>query len=125
MTDTLTRPTPDLDVAPEPPSPEQRRRTTLIFALFTLTTLLGCASLAWFGYKSSLDLTGGASLKVVSDPEAPGYEAEVKPTPTLLVTLSTPVDDYRMAFLLARNPFQGGGRPPWRSPPPSSAPAPT
>jgi hypothetical protein len=64
-----------------------RRSGVVLYALATVLFVAGLVVLAWNGYRTSLEIRGGNELSQVTDPTKPGYEAQVRPTPThLLVT---------------------------------------
>lgn len=62
-----------------------RRSGVVLYGLATLVFLAGLVVLAWKGYQTSLKIRGGNELSQVTDPTKPGYEAQVRPTPTHLV----------------------------------------
>ena len=62
-----------------------RRRGVLLYSVATVLFIVGLGVLGWKGYQTSLDIKGGNSLNAVSDPTKPGYEAQVRPTPTHLL----------------------------------------
>jgi hypothetical protein len=64
----------------------QRHRTTGWLLASSVLFLGLLAGLAFVGYRASLKITGGTST--VTDPAAPGYVAEVQPTPVDLVAIS-------------------------------------
>ena len=109
--------------APEPPSVEvapvvrrrgreqrqrrdrqRRRRATVWMAVFSVASVALMSALALVGYRASLKITGGTST--VTDPEAPGYVAEVQPTPVDLVALTT--DDGELAGVVVVTAGNGG-----------------
>ncbi len=61
------------------------------------------------GTKAVLDSTDGTVVEVVSDPDAPGYQAFAAPTPTML---SLHIDDGELVgvTVLARTLLEGGGQ---------------
>jgi hypothetical protein len=66
---------------------QRRRHRTTGWLLATTVVFLGLlAGLAFVGYRASLKITGGTSS--VTDPAAPGYVAEVQPTPVDLVAIT-------------------------------------
>lgn len=72
--------------------------TTLLFAVLLL-------ALAVIGYRASLLITGGGTDRV-TDPSAPGYVAEVKPTPVDLVAV-TAEDGSLASVLVVSTPVSG------------------
>ncbi|MEZ5374227.1 MAG: hypothetical protein R2704_16165 [Microthrixaceae bacterium] len=79
---------------PEPaPAPARagRRGSTRRFTALTVTFAVLLVALAYTGYRSSLRMTGGATISPQQrSPSDPGYEAAVKPTPVTFLAL---VDD--------------------------------
>jgi hypothetical protein len=89
-----------------------RRRT--LFWRFVFPIVLAGLAVASFqlwrtGTKAVLDSTDGTVVEVVSDPDAPGYQAFAVPTPTML-TLH--IDDGELVgvTVLARTLLEGGGQ---------------
>lgn len=66
---------------------QRRRRATIVWTVLTVVFVAALIALAFLGWRSSLKLTGGQDLKV-TDPEAPGYVAEVKPTTADLIAVT-------------------------------------
>lgn len=76
----------------EPPGPTRRRPAPKAHPFFrfvvpVVVLALGAAVLLLWreGTKAVLDSTDGTVVELVTDPDAPGYEVFVDPTPTLLV----------------------------------------
>lgn len=113
-------PAPGADADPEPEvapvvrrrSQEQRERkvrsarhrTTGWWIAASVLFLGALAALAVVGYRSSLKITGGTSA--VTDPDAPGYVAEVQPTPVDLVAIEA--EDGSLAGALIVTAGEGG-----------------
>lgn len=85
-----------------------RGRPTLWWQLATTSTFaVLLVGLGFTGYRASLLITGGNSSKV-TDPAAPGYVAEVRPTTVDLVALTG--DDGSLAsVLIVSTPKSGSG----------------
>ncbi len=66
---------------------QRRRRATIVQGVLTGVFVVALVALAFVGYRSSLKLTGGRDLEV-TDPAAPGYVAEVKPTDADLLAIT-------------------------------------
>lgn len=87
----------------------RRRRNLLGLQVATTVVFVGLvAGLGWVGYRSTLSITGGSSLEV-TDPEAPGFVAEVKPTPVDLLALTDADGALVAGLMLAAGPEGAGG----------------
>jgi hypothetical protein len=75
--------------------------TTVVFVALV-------AGLVFAGYRASLRITGGTDLEV-TDPAAPGYVAEVKPTPVDLLVLTDGEDRLAAGVVVAAGPEGSGG----------------
>lgn len=84
------------DLPPEGFTPVVRRRSRTekksrkvlwIQGLTTFVFLALLVGLGWAGYQASLHITGGGEAKV-TDPNEPGYVAEVRPTPVDMVAVT-------------------------------------
>lgn len=80
------------------------------FVAGQVTLVLVAVALAVVGYRSVLDTTEGRAVDPVVDPDEPGFEAFVEPTPTLLVAgrRSDGSLDW-VALLVLGGPGQQGG----------------
>lgn len=65
--------------------------------------------LAWVGIQTILDSTQGKEFVVVTDPDAPGYERQVEPTPTALVVALGPERELSSVTFLALTGAEAGG----------------
>lgn len=85
----------------------RKRRQKLLTAQIATTVVFVAliAGLGWVGYEASLRITGGGGDKV-TDPEAPGYVADVKPTAVDLAAVTTA--DGRLASVLVTVPGEDG-----------------
>ncbi|MFZ4518656.1 MAG: LytR C-terminal domain-containing protein [Microthrixaceae bacterium] len=96
--------------APSAPSarttPSRRRLTFLQAGLAVLFVLL-LVGLGVVGYRASLKITGGGST--VTDPKAPGYVAEVQPTPVDLVAVESAKDRLASALIVVGGADGKGG----------------
>lgn len=63
---------------------KRRRRAVVVQAVLSVVFVALLVSLAFVGYRSALKITGGRSSEV-TDPAAPGYVAEVRPTSVRLI----------------------------------------
>ncbi len=109
----------DLDERPTASSGRRRKRRVPapkanLFWRFVFPIVLAGLAVASFqllrtGTKAVLDSTDGTVVEVVSDPDAPGYQAFAVPTPTML-TLH--IDDGELVgvTVLARTLLEGGGQ---------------
>ncbi|MBS1836148.1 MAG: hypothetical protein JST64_00465, partial [Actinobacteria bacterium] len=75
--------------------------TTAVFAIL----LVG---LVVVGYRASLLITGGGASKV-TDPKAPGYVAEVRPTPVDMVAVTGDDGSLASVLIVATSPSGTGG----------------
>ena len=114
--DAPTPPSSTLSEYVEPVSSRRRRPAPKANPFFRFVFPLIVAALGvWVfalwreGTKAVLDSTDGATVVVVTDPAAPGYEVFVDPTPTLLVVH---VDEARLVgvTVLARTLLDNGGQ---------------
>ena len=64
-----------------------RRRAVYLQSGFSLLALVVLVALVWVGWRSAMRITGGRD-ELVTDPEAAGYVAEVRPTPVDLVAVT-------------------------------------
>ncbi len=85
---------------------KRRRRAVIVQSVFTLVAVVLLVGLATVGYRSTLKITGGRESEV-TDPAAPGYVAEVRPTSVQLVAITggpwrdgTPADQVLAAAML-------------------------
>ena len=109
----------DLDERPTASSGRRRKRRVPapkanLFWRFVFPIVLAGLAVASFqlwrtGTKAVLNSTDGTVVEVVSDPDAPGYQAFAVPTPTML-TLH--IDDGELVgvTVLARTLLEGGGQ---------------
>lgn len=95
--------------APEPEPPDRSvRRWTVVAAYVVLVALLvSGAGLAYAGSRLIRSSTEGEVLAPIDDPAAPGYEAIVDPTPTLVMLHD--VDGKLDAITVLTLPGSGGG----------------
>ena len=66
---------------------QRRRRATILQSVLTVVFVVALIVLGLVGWRSSLKLTGGRDLEI-TDAAAPGYVAEVKPTPADLIAVT-------------------------------------
>lgn len=64
-----------------------RRRAVYVQTGFSVVAVVVLVALVVVGWKSAMRITGGRD-ELVTDPEAPGYVAEVRPTPVELVAIT-------------------------------------
>ena len=77
-----------------------------------LLTVLGAAGvpiLGLYGWRAVLNSTDGSLTEVITDPEAPGYEVVVEPTPTMLVLATDQAGALIAATVLTLSVEQAGG----------------
>ncbi|UDY35754.1 LytR C-terminal domain-containing protein [Dermatobacter hominis] len=74
----------------------------------TLAFVALLVGLAVVGYRASLLITGGGTDKV-TDPKAPGYVAEVRPTPVDLVAVTTDDGTLAAALIVSSSGGDAGG----------------
>ena len=101
----------------DPPAPRRRRPAPKANPFFRFVFPLIIAALGiWVfllwreGTKAVLDSTDGELIEIVTDPEAPGYEAFVDPTPTLLVAHVDTDGGLVGVTVLARTLLDNGGQ---------------
>ncbi len=85
----------------------RRRRTTGWWAAATVLSVLAAGALAWLGWQASLQITGGTPT--VTDPSAPGYVAEVEPTPVELVAVEDGTGALAAVLIVVLEPDGSGG----------------
>ena len=93
------------------PREQRRRRRRRLLALQIGSSVLFIAlivGLSWVGYRSSLKITGGKNLSV-TDPSAPNYVAEVKPTPVDLFAVTGRDDKLATAMIVTAGAGGKGG----------------
>lgn len=87
----------------------RRRRNLLILQVATTVVFAALVVvLGYVGYKATLLITGGTNLEV-TDPEAPGFVAEVQPTPTDLVAITDAEGNLAAAVILVAGEGGSGG----------------
>lgn len=90
-------------------SGRQRQPRTLWWQLgSTIAFTALVVALAFTGYRASLLITGGGTSKV-TDPKAPGYVAEVRPTPVDLVAVTGEDGSLASVLMVATRPSGSGG----------------
>lgn len=87
----------------------RHRVASAVFSVGTLAALAGFVFLGWDGYRTTRNIRGGIERTGISDPAAPGFQAEVKPTPTELVLLLDGGEHLTDAQLLVSGPNGIGG----------------
>ncbi len=92
-------------VSPPPPPPRWRR---VAFATAVLALIAGGGALAYLGSETVRESTDGKVINVTDDPSAPGFEAFVTPSPTMLV-IHNDGDEVLGYTLLALGPDDQGG----------------
>lgn len=86
----------------------RQRRITRLQAGLTLVFVVLLAGLAYLGYRTSLRIGGGSSDRI-TDPEAPGYLAEPRPTPVDLFVVTAEDGSFSSALLVAPDGSGEGG----------------
>jgi hypothetical protein len=66
------------------------------------------AALGLVGYRATLQITGGAN-EMVTDPDAPNFVAEVKPSPVDLIAVTSPEGELVSVLVLMPEPDGSGG----------------
>ena len=84
-----------------------RRRTTGWWIAATVLFLAALGALGFIGYRSSLKITGGTPA--VTDPAAPGYVAEVEPTPVQLLAIQDAAGKLAAALIVVTDAGGTGG----------------
>jgi hypothetical protein len=74
----------------------------IAFPAMVVLLALSVPLVAWFGKESLLDSRGGKVEAPILDPKAPGYEAVVEPTPTMLLVNLAPDDTLAGVTFLAQ-----------------------
>lgn len=78
------------------------------FPALVVLCALAVPAVAWYGKEALLDSRGGKVEAPILDPNAPGYEAVVEPTPTMLVVHLSDADTLVGLTLLAQAGVDGG-----------------
>ena len=89
--------------APAAPSrgrPERRPIWTWLLPLMSVALAAAIPLLVWYALSAILDSTDGTVQEVVTDPDAPGYEATVNPSPSHMVMSLDPAGDLSMVTIL-------------------------
>ena len=88
----------------------RRRRSRVVWAQVAATVVFAAllAGLAWVGYQASRHITGGGEA-AVTDPTAPGYVAEVKPTTVDLVAVTDRAGKLASALIVTAGADGKGG----------------
>jgi hypothetical protein len=86
----------------------RQKRTTRWMALVTGVAVLALAALAFVGYKATLRISGG-SAEQVTDPDAPGYLAEPRPSEVDLFVVTRPDGTFASALLAMPSGSGDGG----------------
>lgn len=71
----------------------QRRRVLAAQGVTTAFFVVGLVALVWLGWSAALRITGGGNPTEVSEPDEPGYVAEVNPTGVTLLAFTEPATD--------------------------------
>ena len=87
---------------------KDRRKVLTLQVLTTVVFIALLAGLAWVGYQSSLRITGGGTAKV-TDPNEPGYVAEVKPTPVDMVAVTNTAGELASVLIVTAGADGKGG----------------
>lgn len=97
------------DGEPTPPRTRGKSSTRRYLAL-SITFAVILAALSYTGYRSSLRMTGGATISPQQrSPTDPGYEAAVKPTPVTLLALVTNDGGLRSMSVVTQGTGETGG----------------
>jgi hypothetical protein len=101
--------TPSVSDPAAPPAPKLQIESgargafwQIAFPALVVLLALSVPLVAWFGKESLLDSRGGKVEAPILDPEAPGYEAVVEPTPTMLLVNLAPDDTLAGVTFLAQ-----------------------
>lgn len=86
----------------------RQKRVTLWGILVTLVCVLLLAALAYVGYQASLRVGGGTESRV-TDPTAPGYVADPRPTDTDLFVLTDAEGGFASALVVVPDQSGQGG----------------
>ena len=98
--------------APAAPSrgrPERRPIWTWLLPLMSVALAAAIPLLVWYALSAILDSTDGTVQEVVTDPNAPGYEATVNPSPSHMVMSLDPAGDLSMVTILTLGSNDVGG----------------
>lgn len=93
--------------APAARTTPSRRRVTMLQGGAAVLFVVLLAGLGVVGYRASLKITGGGST--VTDPKAPGYVAEVQPTPVDLVAVESAQGELASALIVVGGNGGKGG----------------
>ncbi len=93
---------------PARPAPPVSSRRSIAFAVSLAALVLAGVGLAYAGMVTVRDSTAGKTLDPTTDPDEPGFEGYVEPTPTLLV-LHHDGPTLRAATAISLKPGEQGG----------------
>lgn len=91
------------------PAPKANSFWRFVFPIVLAGLAMASLQLWRTGAKAVLESTDGTVVEIVSDPDAPGYQAFAVPTPTML-TLHIDDDELVGVTVLARTLLGGGGQ---------------
>jgi hypothetical protein len=94
--------------APASGQRDRHRRMVWWQAATTFCFAALLVALGLVGYRSTLQITGGIN-ELVTDPEAPNFVAEVKPSPVDLVAVTSPDGELVSTLVLMPGPDGSGG----------------
>ena len=95
--------------APTRGRPERRPVWSWLLPLMSLGLAAFIPLLVWYAVSAILDSTDGTVQEVVTDPNAPGYEATVNPSPSHMVLSLDPAGDLSMVTILSLGSNDVGG----------------
>lgn len=95
--------------APTRGRPERRPIWTWLLPLMSVGLAAAIPLLVWYALSAILDSTDGTVQEVVTDPNAPGYEATVNPSPSHMVLSLDPAGDLSMVTILSLGSNDIGG----------------
>lgn len=92
------------------PAPKANLFWRFVFPVVLVALAYGAFDLWREGTKAVLDSTDGTVIEIQTDPNAPGYEAFVDPTPTMLVLHTDDTDRLVGVTVMARTLLDNGGQ---------------
>lgn len=92
------------------PGTTRRSGSSRRFLALSVTFAVALVALSYTGYRSSLRMTGGASISPQQrSPSQPGYEAAVRPTPVTFLAITTDGGELRSLSVVTQGTGETGG----------------
>jgi hypothetical protein len=91
------------------PGTTRRSGSSRRFLALSVTFAVALVALSYTGYRSSLRMTGGASISPQQrSPSQPGYEAAVRPTPVTFLAITTDGGELRSLSVVTQGTGETG-----------------